>query len=169
MSRSFKYDLKYGKKFEMILYDKLKSLGVDVIDVSKDPKYQKYDIDMVLSINNKKLTMEIKADKRISKTRNIFVEDVMERKNGDKDGWLHYCRCDILCYVDDYNDIAYLVNWVKLRKFVLNEDESKKYYRRFYDKVDNCYAGGYLIPLKFLRENDYIFRCIILEKEKENG
>lgn len=165
--KNFTTDLRFGKEQKIRLYKKLQSLGMEVKDVSKIPEYQLQDIDMILKSNNKIITVEIKGDKRIAKNKNIFIEDIMERQTGDKDGWLHYCKCHILCYIDSYNDIAYLVNWRTLKKFILNEGVKSKYYRRFYNKIDDCWTGGYLMPLEFLRENDYIFRCIILKSEGE--
>jgi hypothetical protein len=164
MERNFTTDLRYGKKFENIVFDKLRSVGLQVIDTSKNKEYQKYDIDAEIIINNKKYFMEIKADKRINSTKNIFVEDMMERQEGNKKGWLHYCRSDLLCYVDDINRIAYIVNWPRLKKFCTEQSVESKYYRRFWNKTDNCYGAGYLIPLEFLRENNYIFKCLILEE-----
>lgn len=141
--------MKSYKKIDLLL-KKLESIGLRI--VNKKTYF-------IMNIGDREYTMDIKFA-----SKNVFVERYIENRNGTHNGWFKLCGARLICFIDDKNDIAYILDWAKLKKFLLKEGKDSKYYRRVYDKRFNGYKCGYLLSLEFLRENDYIFKCIILEE-----
>lgn len=97
--------------------------GFNVEDVSNQPEYWEQDIDLI--VDGK--AVEIKTDKKINKTKNMFLEtDIFYKadytsKKGNKHepGWFNYTKAEYLIYVD--------YNMKKMRKYKMQD--LKDYYK----------------------------------------
>lgn len=149
MSEEMEYLLEVPKDGEYELKQYLRANGVKVRDVSNDGYYQSKDIDLLCTPPSTSVgpySVEVKWDKRISETQNLF----WEFKNREKDGWGKYCEADFLFYGDAFGLIFYIFPTEKLRKYVEANTHKFKVQRAFDFYKDGCVRGeslGYLVPL----------------------
>lgn len=111
---TFHKDLKTGKKGETAAAAALAERGWRTTDLSDSPQYQKQDIDFRAEKDNINLTVEVKTDSVINRTGNMFIET----RQGNHDGWYHYCKADIIFYIDSTNKRIYCFSLSSLRKYI---------------------------------------------------
>lgn len=111
---TFHKDLQTGKRGEKAAAAALAQRGWRTTDLSDLPQYQKQDIDFRAEKGDTTFTIEVKTDSVIAHTGNMFIEI----KQGDKDGWYHYCRADILFYIDSTNKRIYCFSLNDLRQYI---------------------------------------------------
>jgi len=87
-------------------------------------------------------TLEVKKDKNLFRTRNIFVECGFQRGNYFSSGWLSYCEADYICYFDTAANRGVIVDREKLLHLL---DKGKVI--SFYDKTDDKMGKAVLVPL----------------------
>ena len=137
------YDLKWS----------LRKNGYEVKDVSGNPNYWEKDIDLIATNTSTNITttIEVKWDKRISATGNMFIELENPRSKGGI-GWFNFCEADLLAYGDSINRIFYFIRLADLRQFIKEH------------KLDlNCRTTGdgsygYLLPLAIV---EHLFECVV--------
>ena len=142
-------DLKRGKKGESYVKELMAGRNHKVEDVSMD-----FAIGYDFLIDDKKC--ELKTDKVINRSGNLFLEDYMEySKGGCAKGWLKTSKAEYLFYLDEqsYNLYIYLLdelrdylkeNWVPMRSV---DDGYKRVYGYCLDKnavrhqtIERCVA-----------------------------
>lgn len=87
----FSQNLKEGNIGEAIAAEFLTSVGFSVDDVSSNPDYFYKDIDLIATIDEETITVEVKADAKVSSTGNVCIE-VIGNKAKNKKGWIYYCQ-----------------------------------------------------------------------------
>ena len=83
----FSQNLKEGNIGEAIAAEFLTSVGFSVDDVSSNPDYFYKDIDLIATIDEETITVEVKADAKVSSTGNVCIE-VIGNKAKNKKGWI---------------------------------------------------------------------------------
>lgn len=108
--------LSLGEKGEQMVKQYLIAKGHHVIDVTKDSRYYKSDIDFIVDSK----TAELKTDTIIWKTNNLFIEDEIFYYNGEYygQGWLHYTKAEYLLYLDINNRILYKYKMQDVKDYI---------------------------------------------------
>lgn len=157
---NFDKKLAIGKKGETVVADYLRSRNHEVIDVSDSLEYRHKDIDFLL-INqeeNQKCSLEVKSDRRIHQTGNFCIEESNDRKyEGLRDGWLHYCEADYVCFYDYESGEGYIVDWLAAKQLI-----TKCELKRFWSS-DGCYSYAYLMPIGLAKKKNLIAHTFNLE------
>lgn len=149
---SFKEQLALANVYEekiLAYYNTLKG-SVNVTDLRKNPKFQKYDIDFLrLYLHEdivKAKTIEIKIDFMLSRTGNFFIE---------LSGWYEKCKAEIILYVDAYRKLGYHLNNKELHEFI----NAKKHLYQTREVVTGDFGGykvtGLLVPYKDILDATY--------------
>ena len=137
--------------------------GAEVEDVSDNPTYWKLDIDMLVNDNGNKFSVEVKWDGVISRTGNLFIEEISDIDK-NKAGWFKICKADFLYYGDSKNKLYYIFEVPQLRKFVEENKQNLKQrnaadFRRG-ELIKR--SMGYIIPLK---EVQHLYKVLKLEEQ----
>lgn len=132
--------LSVGEQAEEAVADYMKARGHRVIDVRSARDYQKQDIDFLL-INNKaqQCSLEVKHDRNMNNTGNLFFEGAKERKTGWYDGWLSKCAADYICFY--CNGRGYILNFKDTKARLKELSREIEYY------IDGGRAKAYLLPI----------------------
>lgn len=138
---------KQGLAVQEIVKHHLEQRGNKVVDVSQVKDYQKHDIDFIVFKGDKSTTLEVKKDKSLFRTGNIFVECGFQRGNFYSLGWIKYCEADYICYYDTTAARGIIVDRLELISLL---DKGKVI--NFYDKIDDKNGKAILLPLKLARE-----------------
>jgi hypothetical protein len=106
-----------GKQGEQLFKSIMESRNYTVEDVSNNPAYWSKDIDFIVTSPTTGLTktFEVKYDKRINKTNNLYLELVNINSRGGK-GWFEFCQADYIAYGDATTDTFYIIPLEKLRE-----------------------------------------------------
>lgn len=160
LDKQFEYDKNFGRIYEIIVGEKLASsfLTMDVHDKKQYRDYGDFIIKKPGSANKKEYYIDVKADRRMAETGNIFVE-VARAANGKdfRKGWInkHY---DYLSVVDTVNQDIYIINFRKLLKEFDWTDEKIcfKYIGHTKDNGGKTLIKGYVINFMWLLSNDYV-------------
>ena len=108
-----------GKQGERLFQQIMESRNYKVIDVSDNPEYWAKDIDFIVTspTTGETKTFEVKFDKRINKTGNLYLELVNVNSKGGN-GWFEFCQADYLAYGDATTNIFYIIPLLELREKV---------------------------------------------------
>ena len=139
----FKEQLKKGKYAEQIVQKHLEQRGHIINNVSDNPEYWKYDIDLIITNWKEPITIEVKRDDNLYRTGNIFVEVGFQKEDYYSTGWFNNCKADYIAYYDTKTANGLIIELDKLKQAVVNY--GKKIY--FRDKIDNCDGIAYLLPI----------------------
>ena len=131
-----------GLEVQEIVKAHLESRGSKIVDVSQDRDYQKKDIDFLVYKGTDMTTLEVKKDKNLYRTGNIFVECGWQRGNYFTKGWLLYCEADYIAYYDTTAARGIIVDRAKLLSLL---DIGKVI--TFYDKIDDKMGKAVLLPM----------------------
>ena len=120
----------------------LRGRGIQVEDVSDNPRYWAKDIDLIATnpITGKSAAIEIKLDARIDDTGNFFIEFENPRSKNSK-GWLHFCEADFLYYIDESSYLTYIIKFDELRRFIATHKRDLAIKSTFDGSI------GYIVPL----------------------
>lgn len=120
----------------------LREHGYSVKDVSNDPEYWDKDIDLIATnlFTNTVTSLEVKWDRRLTATGNLFIETKNPRSKGGK-GWYMFCEADMLAYGDAVNSIFYFIRLADLRNYI----EAHKDTLTVRTTADG--STGYIVPL----------------------
>jgi len=99
------------------------------------------------------------------RTKNVFLEYTIEKKDGNYEGWYSNKNIVFLTVVDGHNNIAYMIDIKYLRDSGFDIPENSKYYSRKRNNKTKVYSYGLEIPLDFLVNNGYIIGVYVLKKE----
>ena len=151
MVGSFETMNKQGLAVQEIVKSHLEDRGIEVVDVSQIKDYQKHDIDFILFKEGKSTTLEVKKDKSLFRTGNIFIECGFQRGNFYSAGWVKYCEADYICYYDTTAARGIIIDRLELLSLL---DQGKVI--DFYDKIDDKNCKAVLIPLLLARKKGII-------------
>ena len=144
----FTTDNEIGHKGEIVIYNYLinHSSTDNVIDVSNDKWFQKFDIDFI-QIDGEDCVnkIEVKTDRMADRTGNMVYEVYSDRRNYTK-GCFEKTEADYIFYYLINTNILYIFNTQELREWILEHQHNLK----LVDMGD--YALGYIIPLNDLKE-----------------
>ena len=120
----------------------LRGRGIQVEDVSDNPRYWAKDIDLIATnpITGKSAAIEIKLDARIDDTGNFFIEFENPRSKNSK-GWLHFSEADFLYYIDESSFLTYIIKFDELRHFIATHKRDLTIKSTFDGSI------GYIVPL----------------------
>lgn len=140
---------KIGEQGEQAAINLLKRYSVSVEDVSDNSAYYDKDIDL-LCVNRfgNSYSVEVKWDKRIAATGNMFIELFA----GKNDGWFKKCEADYLFYGDSNNQCFYILEYKELRQYI-NDNISAFKQVSCPDYKDGKllkYVSGLLVPVSSL-------------------
>lgn len=149
----FTENIKVGNKGEAIASSFLSSIGYKVENVTKDPKYQKKDIDLIATLGDQVMTIEVKADNYMNRTKNVCVELVSNMETGRK-GWIYYCEASHLCFVDLVSRVCYFVRFEEFLN-MFDQKEHAFQHKIRYQREDGVYlkqAELVLVPIEELKK-----------------
>ena len=134
--------------------DLFRSLGYRVKDVSKNPSYFYKDIDLIVTNPETAVVkyIEVKADSKMAKTGNIFIELVSNKETARK-GWYYYSEADYLYYMDMVNSIIYWCEFEQLRSYLgsrIQEYQVKEAYDFYKDGTIKKVTQGIAVPVSDL-------------------
>lgn len=86
------------------------------------------------------VTIEVKWDKHLSQTGNLFIELENPRSRGGK-GWFDFCLADYLAYGDATNGIFYFMKLSDLKNYIYESKEDLRQRSSWDGSV------GYVIPV----------------------
>ena len=162
MSKQFFKSLEDAKIYEDLAFNTFESRGWLVMDVRYRPCYQRKDIDFLASRNGKQASLEIKADNRIAKTGNIYLE-LYTNEFTSCNGWFFYCEADFICYIDTQRLVMYCFRFADLVEYYEGFKRTRliKHIKTEYMNEDRV-ALGALISLKDFSQ-EYPVQTIKLE------
>ena len=126
---SFELMNKQGLEVQEIVKKHLEGRGHKVTDVSQDRAYQKKDVDFILQKNGLTATLEVKKDKKLFTTGNIFIECGFQRGDYYSRGWIQYCEADYICYYDTTAAKGIVINRYKLLPLLEQGKKPQFYYQ----------------------------------------
>lgn len=137
---------------EQEVKDYLRANGYTVADVSDLPEFWKIDVDLLAykeSLEDE-VKIEVKNDKVISRTGNLFIELFTDVAKG-RAGWFKITQADYIYYRDRENQTVYILPFEQLNQFVSDNEKNLKVvcapdYRR--DGQISKYSSGYVIPIR---------------------
>lgn len=110
---------------ELACMELLPHIGfTNVQDVSKSVSYQVADVDIIADKDGSQAKIEVKTDKLISSTGNMFIEIIQDRFSRTYyTGWFYKTTADYLCYIDYHGTdstgmIFYFIDFSVLRSYV---------------------------------------------------
>lgn len=120
----------------------LREYGYKVRDVSMEPEYWHEDVDLIATnlFTEEETKIEVKWDKRLADTGNLFIETINPKGEYGK-GWFKICKADILAYGDAINKIFYFVNFKALQEYI-EKSAATLEERKTWDG-----SIGYIVPL----------------------
>ena len=105
------------KAGELEAMEVLGRAGYEVELVSGDCEYWYKDIDIIAQKDTTVETIEVKWDRRISKTSNLFIEHTSDYEQ-HKAGWYKFCEADYLLYGDWINGIFYKIPFDEVKRLI---------------------------------------------------
>ena len=138
---------KEGIEVQEIVKSHLTQRHIKVVDVSQVKDYQRHDIDFILFKGDKSTTLEVKKDKSLFRTGNIFVECGSQRGIYYSAGWVKYCEADYICYYDTVAARGIIVDRLELLSLL---DKGTKI--QYQDKFDDRLMTAILLPLDIAKK-----------------
>lgn len=121
----------------------LREHGYIVDNVTNEPNYWSKDIDfLIVPVLGADIvtSIEVKWDKRIAATGNLFIE--LENPRSIRgNGWFKFCEADYIAYGDAVNRIFYFIKLADLRAHIAEHKLELKY------RTTSDGSYGYLLPL----------------------
>lgn len=140
---SFEKMNQQGLKVQEIVKNHLETRGNILKDVSQDKDYQKKDIDFLVYKDGEMTTLEVKKDKSLYRTGNIFLECGAYRGDNYSAGWLFYCEADYIAIYDTTARKGIIVDRLQLLP-LLEQGKIITYY----DKIDDKNCKAVLLPMR---------------------
>lgn len=143
----FEEDNAIGARGEDIFESFCSGIGIDFVRVTEDPAWQDKDVDFVVfGDDGVEYLYEIKNDTKISRTGNVFYEDVSNVEYGTP-GCFKKTEADYIVVCSEPNRTMYFLDARALRGFV---ERNESAFRRI-SVVDGSHSSGLLVPLSALR------------------
>lgn len=149
----FTENIREGNKGEAIASSFLSSIGYNIQNKTKDPLYQEKDIDLIATCGDQVMTIEVKADNIMNRSKNVCVELISNIGTGKK-GWLYYCEASHLCFVDLVSKVCYFVRFEEFIDMFDQKEHSFQHIIRqqMEDGVYYKQAELVLIPIEELKK-----------------
>lgn len=146
-----------GKLAEAATYNELVfNRGLELIDVRDNPYYQTMDIDyLMVDKDGNKSTLEVKADKNMGDTGNLFIEMYSDRDVVRKPGWFETTQAEYLCFYDTANRKGYIISHAIIASLL---DEYKIPEQEMYDYEDNKHRGYKLLPMYRVTDKNIVYK-----------
>ena len=157
----------------------LKKLGYKIKDRRNDDAARLQDIDFTVDrkinnigrnvniVNSNYVDLEVKTDRKMHKTGNMFIETRVIFENNESKGWYYKTKAEVVMYYDLNNKFFYFVNVERLRDFIRkNRNVERGPYK---NNEDNSNVYGYLISIKKLIEEEVCYWGYSLKYLDENG
>ena len=164
---AYKRDKKLGDEGEKLVLNWLREKeGVtNIRDVSKDPQYQKKDIDILFTENGSEKQIDVKCDTMVDKTGNVFMEIISNNKKYTPGNFI-YSEAQYFYYVFSETKRLLVLPLKETRDYVFKHSESFKIGRcnnygyngevlytslgRLvpYNKILSNLPGAYLLPIQ---------------------
>ena len=108
-----------GKQGERLFYQIMQSRNYGIQDTTDNPDFWYKDIDFILTSPATGLvkSFEVKWDKRINGTGNLYLELSNVHSIGGN-GWWQFCEADFLAYGDAVRQVFYIIPMAQLRERV---------------------------------------------------
>ena len=132
-----------GKVAEEVVKRHLTGRGHKINDVSENPEYWKYDIDLIITNWKTPITIEVKRDDNLFTTGNIFVEVGFEKEGYYSTGWFNMCKADYIAFFDCKTKKGIICDLDKLKETAVQKGQKKL----FWDKVDQCWGTALLLNI----------------------
>ncbi len=145
---SFEICKAQGVKVQELVKHHLENRGHTIIDVSEDAEYQCQDIDFIVENGEQRTTLEVKKDKSLFTTKNIFIEAGFRRDSYYTLGWLKKCKAEYICYYDTTRRKGIIVDFPLIKSLL--EPYAER--RCFYDKYDDKEGMAFLLPFGIAQE-----------------
>lgn len=121
MSNDFYKDLQRGRQAEVMVANAFRSMGYDVMDMTKNIKFWHDDIDLLIfDRDGTQHQFEVKGDWTIGRTDNVVLE-LTSKVGGD--GWFITSKASHFAFVDMQNSVAYIARAGELRQHVLQKPD----------------------------------------------
>jgi len=140
-----------GRIGEVMVIDYLTYLGFEVNDLENDIKLQRKGQDLIVN----GVRIEIKHDRRIADTGNIFAEWSNERPNYIEKGWLQKSQADYLFILSTDNRL-YILEMQQLKAIMPQAGR----YIRFPNKIDGGYSTAYTLPIAKADKLDLLLHTV---------
>lgn len=133
--------------------------GHEVIDVSDNRLFFEPDIDLLVKhsgIEEPATPIEVKYDRLINKTGNLFVEYRHDSlSQGKQAGWFFKCRAKLLFYMDARNNFFYVFKYKEFKDYICKNAWKCKEVAVNDKNKYGVYGTsfGWLVPLKELEAN----------------
>ena len=147
----FMDDNAIGKRGEAVFKEYLEARGYGYRDVSGDRRYQDDDIDFLVeskSAPDKTISVEVKNDTYIARTRNVFFE-TMSNVDLETVGCFEKTKADLMAIVSEPEQLIYFMSTDTLRRYVKKNAAAL----RFIPRVPGSNSCGYLVPLANISEH----------------
>lgn len=117
MNNAFKEMLEVGEIGEVAAERLLPQLypNYKLIDVRQQANWQEKDVDYLLALAADVISLEVKTDRRMGETGNIYVELVSNVGTGRK-GWFYYCQAEQIAFYDTENEELHIVSYSDLQQ-----------------------------------------------------
>lgn len=151
-----------GEVGEMAVINHYQKKGCAVEDVSDNPQYFKYDIDIL--INGQ--TVEVKTDYRMYETGNLLLEMVSNSNPAYyKEGWFITSKAQVFVFYSPQTNSTYQVFADELRKVVFDNQSQLKYRNMRVNEFGNVIKETQicLVPINFVRNNCETFRQEVMD------
>jgi len=125
---AFKRDKQMGDTGEALAYEWLaaRELVACVEDVSKDPHYQKKDIDFIVNLTTgNQLKVDVKYDTRIDQTGHVFIELISNNTRWSPGNFL-YSEADLFLYIFAKSEQVLILPLKETRDYVYSRCEGYK-------------------------------------------
>lgn len=124
---NFNRSVNKGKVAEELFLSILKGWGYtdnDIEDVRYDEAAQKEDYDFIVRSGSDSIKIEVKADDRISETRNLFCEShsISLKTHNLNSGWMIYTTADYIYYYDTVKEQYYIIYTAHLQEYIANNN-----------------------------------------------
>lgn len=156
------------KAGELEAMEVLGRAGYEVELVSGDCEYWYKDIDIIAQKDTTVETIEVKWDRRISKTSNLFIEHTSDYEQ-HKAGWYKFCEADYLLYGDWINGIFYKIPFDEVKRLIaartkrgiIKEKSAIEYHLNGKQKT----SIGYILPLDYVLEEGKNIEILYVEEQ----
>ena len=140
-----------GEEITLSLLENNKSIS-EIIDVRKDKKYQKWDIDFVIKKDDKDIKLEVKTDALAFRTKNIVYETYSNTKYNSI-GCFEKTRANYILYYVLYTNVLYIIDIKKFRLRIYSHKAGELEERQM-----GNHTKGYVFSLNELEQHDFMKR-----------
>lgn len=137
-----------GTKAEQIVYRYLRDKrDLNLINVTKDKKYQDIDVDFLLDYKNRTFYVEVKTDYKISQTKRFLLEYNTYKDDKVWRGWMDKSKTNYLIWYSFELNTMFILDFRKLKAWA--DTQPKK---RIKNPRENCPMDAVFIDISKCKE-----------------